>query len=87
MALVREFNSQIPIWFPHLHRRGNRHPLRLDVSRNLSSALALSPVKRKDPSHLGNGRSCAHPDVRGGAQPLSASDVNLLYESVTPTGP
>src|ERR1700720_3773213 len=28
----------------------------------------------------------AHPDVRGGAQPLSASDVNLLQESVTPTG-
>ena len=28
----------------------------------------------------------AHPDVRGGAQPLSASDVNLLFESVTPTG-
>ena len=28
----------------------------------------------------------AHPDVRGGAQPLSASDINLLYGSVTPTG-
>jgi N-ethylmaleimide reductase len=28
----------------------------------------------------------AHPEVRGGAQPLSASDVNLLFESVTPTG-
>ena len=28
----------------------------------------------------------AHPDVRGGAPPLSASDVNLLFESVTPTG-
>ena len=28
----------------------------------------------------------AHPDLRGGAQPLSASDVNLLQESVTPTG-
>jgi NhaP-type Na+/H+ or K+/H+ antiporter len=36
------------------------------------------PLKRKDPSHLGNGRSCAHPDVRGGAQPLSASDIDLL---------
>jgi N-ethylmaleimide reductase len=24
--------------------------------------------------------------VRGGAQPLSASDIDLLYESVTPTG-
>jgi hypothetical protein len=44
------------------------------------------PLKRKDLSHLGNGRSCAHPDVRGGAQPLSASDIDLLYESVTPTG-
>jgi N-ethylmaleimide reductase len=28
----------------------------------------------------------AHPDVRGGTPPLSASDVNLLFESVTPTG-
>ena len=28
----------------------------------------------------------AHPDVRGGAPPLSASDVDLLHESVTPTG-
>ena len=28
----------------------------------------------------------AHPDLRGGAQPLSASDVDLLQESVTPTG-
>jgi N-ethylmaleimide reductase len=28
----------------------------------------------------------AHPDVRGGTPPLSASDVNLLQESVTPTG-
>jgi N-ethylmaleimide reductase len=24
--------------------------------------------------------------VRGGAQPLSVSDIDLLYESVTPTG-
>src|SRR3984893_16011035 len=35
MALVREFTAQSPIWSPHLrrrrHRRGNRHPLRLDV--------------------------------------------------------
>ena len=28
----------------------------------------------------------AHPDVRGGAPPLSASDVDLLHETVTPTG-
>ena len=28
----------------------------------------------------------AHPDVRGGAPPLSASDVNLRQQSVTPTG-
>ena len=28
----------------------------------------------------------AHPDVRGGEPPLSASDVDLLFESVTPTG-
>ncbi len=28
----------------------------------------------------------AHPDMRGGAQPLSASDVDLLYESVTGSG-
>jgi hypothetical protein len=46
MALVPEFNSQIPIWFPPLRRRrqprGYRGPLRLDVSRNLSSALAHS---------------------------------------------
>jgi N-ethylmaleimide reductase len=28
----------------------------------------------------------SHPDLRGGTQPLSASDVDLLYESVTPTG-
>ena len=28
----------------------------------------------------------AHPDVRSGAPPLSASDVDLLFESVTPTG-
>jgi N-ethylmaleimide reductase len=28
----------------------------------------------------------AHPDLRGGAPPLSASDVDLLQESVTPTG-
>ncbi len=28
----------------------------------------------------------AHPDVRGGESPLSASDVNVLFESVTPTG-
>jgi N-ethylmaleimide reductase len=28
----------------------------------------------------------AHPDLRRGTQPLSASDVNLLRESVTPTG-
>jgi N-ethylmaleimide reductase len=28
----------------------------------------------------------AHPDVRNGAQPLSASDVNPLQESVTPGG-
>src|SRR5258708_9131414 len=27
----------------------------------------------------------AHPDVRGGSQPLSASDVDLLHESVTPS--
>src|ERR1700675_1082803 len=28
----------------------------------------------------------AHPDVRGGSQPLSASDVDLLHESVPPSG-
>ena len=28
----------------------------------------------------------AHPDMRGGSQPLSASDVNLLHESVTASG-
>src|SRR5271166_4776877 len=28
----------------------------------------------------------AHPDMRDAAQPLSASDVDLLYESVTRTG-
>src|SRR6202795_1188371 len=28
----------------------------------------------------------AHPDVRSGAAPLSASDVDLLFESGTPTG-
>lgn len=28
----------------------------------------------------------AHPDVRGGEPPLSASDVDVLFESVTPTG-
>ncbi len=28
----------------------------------------------------------AHPDMRGGSQPLSASDVNLLYVSVTASG-
>ncbi|HEX4196692.1 MAG TPA: alkene reductase [Caulobacteraceae bacterium] len=28
----------------------------------------------------------AHPDVRGGAAPLSASDVDLLFETVTPSG-
>jgi N-ethylmaleimide reductase len=28
----------------------------------------------------------SHPDLRGGQQPLSASDVNLLQECVTPTG-
>jgi N-ethylmaleimide reductase len=28
----------------------------------------------------------AHPDLRGGTRPLSASDVNLHQESVTPTG-
>jgi N-ethylmaleimide reductase len=28
----------------------------------------------------------AHPDVRGGSQPLSASDVDLLFESVTASG-
>jgi len=28
----------------------------------------------------------AHPDVRGGSPPLSASDVNLLHESVTASG-
>jgi N-ethylmaleimide reductase len=28
----------------------------------------------------------AHPDVRASTPPLSASDVNLLFESVTPTG-
>src|ERR1700736_3239894 len=28
----------------------------------------------------------AHPDLRGGQPPLSASDVNLLQECVTPTG-
>src|ERR1700732_1683574 len=28
----------------------------------------------------------AHPDVRGGSPPPSASDVDLLYESVTPSG-
>src|SRR5271154_4834324 len=28
----------------------------------------------------------AHPDLRGGTHPLSASDVNLHQESVTPTG-
>ena len=28
----------------------------------------------------------AHPDMRGGSQPLSASDVNLLHESVTLSG-
>ena len=28
----------------------------------------------------------AHPDVRAGARPLSASDIDLLQESVTPTG-
>jgi len=28
----------------------------------------------------------AHPEVRGGEPPLSASDVDLLFESVTPTG-
>ena len=28
----------------------------------------------------------AHPDVRGGAPPLSASDVDLFFETVTPTG-
>src|ERR1700675_2830430 len=28
----------------------------------------------------------AHPDMRGGSPPVSASDVNLLHESVTPSG-
>lgn len=28
----------------------------------------------------------AHPDVRGGEPPLSASDIDVLFESVTPTG-
>ena len=28
----------------------------------------------------------AHPDVRAGSQPLSASDVNILHESVTASG-
>ena len=28
----------------------------------------------------------AHPDMRGGSQPLSASDVDLLHESVTASG-
>ncbi len=28
----------------------------------------------------------AHPDVRGGTPPLSASNVDLLFESTTPTG-
>jgi N-ethylmaleimide reductase len=28
----------------------------------------------------------AHPDMRGGSRPLSASDVNLLHESVTSSG-
>lgn len=28
----------------------------------------------------------AHPDVRGGTAPLSASDVDLQFETVTPTG-
>src|ERR1700680_2795039 len=28
----------------------------------------------------------SHPDLRGGQQPLSASDVNLLQECVTPPG-
>src|ERR1700693_454635 len=28
----------------------------------------------------------AHPEMRGGSPPLSASDVNLLYESVTASG-
>jgi len=28
----------------------------------------------------------AHPDLLGGDQPMSASDVNIRYESVTPTG-
>ena len=28
----------------------------------------------------------AHPDMRGGSQPLSASDVDLLHESVTTSG-
>ncbi len=28
----------------------------------------------------------AHPDMRGSSQPLSASDVDLLYESVTASG-
>lgn len=30
--------------------------------------------------------SIAHPDVRNGTQPLSASDINPLQESTTPTG-
>jgi hypothetical protein len=47
MALVPEFNSQIPIWFPHLRRRrqrrGNRDALRLDVSRNLIFRVGSFP--------------------------------------------
>src|SRR6266849_4198939 len=48
-----------------------------------------------DAVHVGGGRiiaqlwhtgAIAHPDVRGGSQPLSASDVDLLHESVTPSG-
>jgi N-ethylmaleimide reductase len=51
--------------------------------------------KVTDAVHAAGGRIVAqlwhtggisHPELRGGAQPLSASDVNVGHESVTPTG-
>jgi hypothetical protein len=54
-------------------------------SRNLSSALALSPSQAQGSVAPWQWPFVRPSDVRGGAQPLSASDIDLLYESVTPT--
>jgi DNA-binding transcriptional LysR family regulator len=61
-------------------------PLKPHFSTNENEGAIAAAAGGRIIAQLWHTGAIAHPDMRGGAQPLSASDVNLLFESVTPTG-